>query len=276
MICLPGGLWHDGRIEREYRFKPATGQFELSLAEDERGEDTLPQRVTAALVATLAHIGRMTPTPKLVGRLCVADRQFLMRQLAVALGLDDVWLRSECGACGTPFDLRITNHQMPIKPAGDGYPFATVSTSGGVRRWRVPNGDDQEAIARFDDAACARRVLIRRALVAEHDEPDAHRDDDPGGDALTDDDLDAVEAAIESVSPELAVTAQTRCPTCDHPNDVEVDPYLCLGSAHSSIYLEVHTLASKYHWSEADVLALPTRRRRLYLSLLERSEGKIS
>jgi hypothetical protein len=33
---------------------------------------------------------------------------------------------------------------------------------------------------------------------------------------------------------------------------------------------EVHVLARRYHWSEAEVLAVPPRRRARYLALLDR------
>jgi len=35
----------------------------------------------------------------------------------------------------------------------------------------------------------------------------------------------------------------------------------------------VHTLAWYYHWSEAEILALPRARRQLYLSRIDRARG---
>jgi hypothetical protein len=41
----------------------------------------------------------------------------------------------------------------------------------------------------------------------------------------------------------------------------------------SELYDEVHTLAWHYHWSEAEILALPRVRRQLYLSRVDRARG---
>ena len=38
-------------------------------------------------------------------------------------------------------------------------------------------------------------------------------------------------------------------------------------------YEEVHVLALHYHWSEAQILALPATKRRRYLALLARHLG---
>jgi hypothetical protein len=41
------------------------------------------------------------------------------------------------------------------------------------------------------------------------------------------------------------------------------------------LYEEVHVLALHYHWSEAQILALATPKRRRYLALLARHVGAV-
>ena len=55
-----------------------------------------------------------------------------------------------------------------------------------------------------------------------------------------------------------------------------LDPYVCLGAADGGLFLDIHILASVYHWSEREILAMPRERRRLYLSLVDRSRGMVS
>ena len=74
----------------------------------------------------------------------------------------------------------------------------------------------------------------------------------------------------------MALQAQATCPECDAELLVEVDPYLTLSLARDEIFGEVHTLARHYHWSEAEILALPQARRRLYLGLIDRARGMVS
>jgi len=34
------------------------------------------------------------------------------------------------------------------------------------------------------------------------------------------------------------------------------------------LYKEIHTLASRYHWSEKEILSMPTQKRKTYLKLI--------
>jgi hypothetical protein len=92
---------------------------------------------------------------------------------------------------------------------------------------------------------------------------------------LDDNDLTTVEAALEAVSPEVALRVRTRCPGCDRENDVWVDPYLGLRGRGDDLFAEIHTLAAAYGWTEDEILRLPRRRRRTYLKLVDRARGLV-
>jgi hypothetical protein len=240
---------------------------------------SVPVRVTSALVAILASVGGQRPSRSLVQRLCVADRQFLMRQLAIRLGLDNVWLTPNCRQCGLAFDVSVTLSALPIKPAGPGFPYALVRTSQGTLRMRAPNGDDQESMSDIDDFAAARLCIVGRCFVQRLEDNEQHQStDEPVVDIseLSEEDFSAIEVALESMCPELTVSARTVCPECRAVQDVPVDPYLCLWRSHSEIYMDVHVLASAYHWSEPQILALSRFRRKRYLSMVDRQRGMVS
>jgi hypothetical protein len=264
---MPGGLWRHDECRRDWSFRTLTGEVELSILEAGRDRRSVPQQVTAVLSAALAELGGAAVQPDTVRALSVADRQFLMRRLAVEIGMEESWIAVTCPACGAAFDLPVRHGELPVKPAGEGYPFATVETSLGPVRFRVPGGADQEAVAGILDPQEARRALAARC---------AHQEDAPLAGKLSDEDLDRAEAALEAVAPEVVTRAQAACPDCGQPAEVHLDPYVCLGAADGGLFLDIHTLASVYHWSEREILAMPRERRRLYLSLVDRSRGMVS
>lgn len=259
---LPGGLLRGGELRRDYAFAPLTGEVELALAEAGRGGGSLPRRVTAVLSAALAELAGGPATPEEVRSLCVADRQYLMRQLGARLGPAELWLSAGCAECGAAFDLPVRPAELPVKPAGAGFPVAVVSTeAGGEARFRVPTGADQEAVAGLADPDEARRLLARRCRL------------EPSGLDLAEGDLEKVEEALERVSPELTLRVGVACPECGAANEVYIDPYRCLGAIGDDLFGEIHALASVYHWSEREILGMPRERRHLYLRMVERSRG---
>ncbi|MBT0895081.1 hypothetical protein KI811_14805 [Geobacter hydrogenophilus] len=266
---LPGGIVRDGARRRDFAFRSLTGAVELALAEADGVGSTLPARVTAALAAALAHVGGEAPLPATVAGLAVADRQFLMGRLATGLGLGESWLTAGCGRCGERFDFSVTHADLPVKEAGEGYPFATVETSLGPCRFRVPTGADQEFLAGLDDEREAFRCLVGRCLV---DSPGRRTGD--GQPTFTADDVARIESALEAVAPEVAVSVQAACPACGTTHVIDVDPYAALSrNAGGGLLQEIHILAASYHWSEGEILALPLERRRRYLELIDRARG---
>lgn len=273
-MLLPGGVWRGGRRRRDFAFKPLTGEVELAMAEQAAPDPGVPAWVTGVLAVALDHVGGEPADRGSVRDLCVGDRQFLARQLAARLGRDAVWLTADCGHCDESFDFRLQQSDLPVKeiePAGSAEPVAEAATTLGACRLRPPTGADQEAVAHLDDNARALETLVQRCLLSVAGEPV----EDPEAIVLEDGDLEAIEEALEAVSPEVALTVRARCPECDGENDVWVDPYLGLWERDDELFAEIHTLAASYGWSEDQILRLPRRRRRTYLRLLDRARGMV-
>lgn len=257
---LPGGVWRDGALHRDFAFRPLNGEVELAIAESGVAQNP-PAGVTAVLAAALAEVGGERATPEVVRGLAVGDRQFLVRRLAVRLDRDGMWLTSGCASCASSFDVYVQQSALPVKEAAEGYPFATVATARGSLRFRVPNGGDQEAIAGLDGEEAVTELLRRCSA-------DGSGAGEPGWEEIA-----AIDAALEAVAPEVGLGLLAVCPECGTEQEIAVDPYLCLTQAGSELFAEIHTLASFYHWSEAESLALPVHRRRLYLKLIDRGRG---
>ena len=263
-MLLPGGLLRERTLRRTFRFRPVSGELELAISESAEAAGSLPRCVSLVLGAALEQVGGEPGSPELAEALCVADRQFLMQQLAILLGMERSWRTAMCQGCGQRFDFPLELPQLPVKPAREGFPFAEVDTGLGRLRVRVPSGADQEAVARLQPEARAMRTLLERCV-----EP---LPADTSLEALSPEDVARIEEALEEVSPAVVTRLQAACPDCGTAQEVVVDPYLCLETG-SSLLEEVHILASAYHWSERDILALPRPRRRRYLDLIDQARG---
>jgi hypothetical protein len=268
---LPGGFWHQDELRRDFAFKPINGAVELAVAEGDAS--SVPARVTAVLAAALDHIGGEAVTPAMVQGLAVGDRQFLMRQLAVLLDMDALWLNGECLHCGTRFDFPVHQSRFPLKEAGEGFPFAAVETSAGICRFRVPTGADQEVVALIDDDEQAVRLLVHRCLLGAGERLGSRSATGLAEPRFTHADLASIERALEEVAPEVGMAAQVVCPDCGTTNVVALDPYICLNRSAAVLFTEIHTLAANYHWSEKEILGLPRARRQRYLDLIDRARG---
>ncbi|HSI51443.1 MAG TPA: hypothetical protein VLA61_24510 [Ideonella sp.] len=268
-LRLPGGLVEHGVRQRGCAFQPLSGALELALAEQiERAADT-PGAVTAALSLALAHLGGTPASPARVDALCVADRQFLMRELAQHLGDEQArgprWLHSLCGHCAARFDFALEPALLPVVEAPAGFPEAEVrGDDGQLLRFRLPVGADLPELARQPDAEL-RRWLLHRLSLAPHALPQ----DPHGMDRLA----ERVEAALEDIAPAIVLQVQAQCPECGAACVVDLEPYGALQRRTNDLLQEVHQLAWHYHWSEAQILALPRARRQRYLQLIDRGRG---
>lgn len=262
---LPGGVWREESLRRDFAFGQINGHLELALAETSGVCPDLPGQVSCALHAALAQLGGQKPNLSQIDDLSVGDRQFLMSRLACHLGLGEVWLSAECGHCQSHFDFPVDYCAIPVKQAGAGYPFAELELSMGRARLRVPTGTDQRAVLGYGDDQEARHALVLRCL-----EPSRHA---APLTSVSEEDVAKVDQVLEAMAPELATQASAHCPECEGANVLAIDPYACLGRVSSNLFVEIHQLAVHYHWSEAEILGLPRWRRKKYLSLIDRARG---
>lgn len=250
---LPGGLWHEGRRERRAQLRELNGAIEWQVAGRLALGGAWPDCVTDLLGAAVGRLGDSAPDRARIASLCVADRQWLLLHLLREWQGDTLWLTSACPRCGARFDLGVQRSAIPVRPAGEGYPFARVRLAGREWRLRVPDGADQSAVAALPEAE-ARQRLARRCLL---DDDAPARFDDAA--------LQAIGDALEAVAPELATVMQVSCPHCGLAHALTLDPCAVGPLTPDALLDDVHVLASTYHWSEHDILALPRARRLRYL-----------
>ncbi|MEO1226057.1 MAG: hypothetical protein AAFX92_17695 [Pseudomonadota bacterium] len=258
-MTLPGGIMRDGQRLRDYRFKTLTGGDELAIAEAFAADDGVPRRITAVLTAALDTLGGTPATIDDVRALAVGDRQFLMQQLVALLDAETGWMTADCQHCGEPFDFAMRFGDLPCKSAGEGFPFSSVNGA----TYRAPTGADQEALADVGgDGSAAQRSLVALCRV------DGAMPVDVGH--LDEADLARIDAALEAVSPEAVTETSLDCPSCGRTCTVDLGIDAMPLPRPDTLYQEVHRIASIYHWSEGEILALPRQRRQRYLALIAR------
>jgi hypothetical protein len=266
-VILPGGLPKNGCIEHRARFRPLTGRIEQALIEFDMDLDR-PGYVTAVLGSVLDSIGNQPADAGCVADLCVADRQYLMLRLAALLDGEQMWLKVGCGHCDTPFDVDVRRCDLPVKQAGPGFPQMTLGLQEGTIDIRVPTGADQELIGDKSEAEAIQQ-LLQRCIRSVNGEPPSKEFINK----LSEPDIEAIDEALDEASPAVCNQLLVACPECGRQQQAQLDHYALAGMNEHYFYDEVHSLASHYHWSEAEILDMPQARRRRYLGMINRSAG---
>lgn len=164
-------------------------------------------------------------------------------------------IRAECERCGEQLEAELDLSSLPL----DAPVPARVPVLVDGDEWfvRMPTSSDLRRAGHADDP---QRFLIESCL----DDPARGRSDDV-------DLLAAVEAAIESADPMIDVSLDMACPNCQHSTtrrfDIATHLWREIEGYGRRLTLEVHWLASRYGWTEPEVLALSPARRRAYLEL---------
>jgi hypothetical protein len=172
-----------------------------------------------------------------------------------------------CPECGQQVELEIdADTLLAAMPPGH-----TGSLSLQRELWtlelRLPNTLDQEAVLAERDVGQARCKLLRRCCLAV-----SHGGSPAPFEQLPEQMLEAAEQAMAEADPLADIWFSLRCEDCEHgwsaPFDVTSLLWEeCAFSAQRLLH-EVHVLASAYHWSERDILALSAARRRFYLDCI--------
>ncbi len=228
----------------------------------ERVRDTGTGTAIALLDGLLLDDEGTTGGPWEAAALTAADRDRLLAALHRELygaRIDGTWT---CAACQAPFDLDfdldalLASLEDRVLPEG-----MTADPAGGWRlpdgrRFRLPTGADELAVAGLPEEAGAQALLERCVLEG----------------SAADDPL-AVGAAMEAVAPISSLALDARCPECGADQSVPFDlqHYVLARLAHERCCLpqQVHCLALAYHWSLRETLDLPHDQRLRYVALAE-------
>ena len=192
-----------------------------------------------------------------------------------ALTLDVTCPRSSCReAIELPVQL-----SWFLQPVEEGLLNCVVG-EGVALTIRLPNGYDQLCWSQQAAQAGDVSAMFSRLLLAVNDRPVSADEMSVLLAELASLDtnwVERVEQTLEQHDPLMTLELQTDCPACglqfNLPLDLELQLLSLLQREQRILFNQVHTLAQHYHWNEGDIMALPPRRRRYYISLLQREEG---
>jgi len=171
----------------------------------------------------------------------------------------------KCPGCGAPADLDLQVPDLRVQ-AGDPAPHPLVVEARGYRlELRLPNSLDLAGLP-SSDAGFARRWLLRQCLLR------ALQDGVEIDAEVPDEVMDEVDAQMERADGQACLEVTTTCPECGRAcvSVVDMDELLwteVTAWIHRTLR-DVHALASAYHWTEADILAMSSWKRRLYLDMV--------
>jgi hypothetical protein len=267
----PGGTVPGDATRLAPTFRPFGGEPD-DLGLDLDRSDRL-ELVTEVLVRCGRAPNGATPDPAAIWNLTVGQR--IAALLTVATGDGDglaVRLRCPAGGCGQSIEVELSIADLiAAQRAAEQEPMVTLSIEETRLTLRRPTGADQwEWAARsYPDQATAVRDVVRALIEPSLDRLPA---------ALPSAWLNQVGDSLGAIDPLVGFAIDVACPVCGsvarHELDLEALALARLRRRRDQLLLEVHLLASRYHWPEREILALPTSRRTAYLTLIAGEETR--
>jgi hypothetical protein len=158
---------------------------------------------------------------------------------------------ASCAACACPIEVSLDLSAVRATPDDDD---GCIDVEGETIQFRVPNSHDLAAVAHCADLETAERTLLERCT---------------SGAALDATTTQAIDTEIARLCAASSLDLYISCPQCQTQFVVPVDVgeffWEEIASYARGLIEDVDALASRYGWSERDILALPERRRRRYL-----------
>jgi hypothetical protein len=269
-VRLPGGLWPgDGAKaplrEVEMRAIADADQF---FALDTRDTLSLASRATALLARCMAG------GEDAAQALTIGDREALLlhlRRLTFGETMECV-LRCPVPACDARMELSLQVADLLVPAYSDVAKThrhqAIIDGAGCAVEFRLPTALDLDAVAALSaqDAEQGAAQLLRRCVIR------ADRDGITcNAAALPAEVCEAVAEAMSELDPQAELELDLSCPSCHAEFSVVFDAASFLlqeiDRAATRVLHEVHVLASRYGWSEDEILRIPAGRRARYIAL---------
>ena len=157
-------------------------------------------------------------------------------------------------------DIRVSiSTVVPIEPVAIGVDDYEL-------RFRLPDSLDLFAISTHSGTQSAREVLIERCLLSAR-----RREDQTPVCLVPEQVLATMEEEMSKLDPQANVELELDCPSCHKSWSAAFDIlgffWSELNAWAQRLLVEVHTLASRYGWREADILGMSASRRNIYLTM---------
>lgn len=238
------------------------GKFETDLAVD----FSVPNR--AALTTRVLELCVVDPEsllpPRHFTELSIGQRIECLLLLAAGGWEKALSLVFKCQGCGEDLELDLTLKELSeVQREADHIETVGLDLEGRRIEFRKPKGRDQEVWAGTvfrDELDAAERMVSSLAITPEFPS------------TLGRTSISEIERIFEDADPLVNFSCRVRCGECDRLNDYRVDlmetALAMLSRMQTQLIHAIHRMATHYHWSEADVLAVPEWRRQQYLQLI--------
>ena len=276
-VLLRRGWWTGERWEQRAHLHPVDDRAEEALLD--RIESMVSVERDTTLLASLLYGPEGNAITLAQAReLSMGDRELLLLLLRRRMFGSVMQSVLNCPSCNERLDLDLKVDDLIVESSiAHQVLYEEEIEVEGARfqvTFHLPTGGDVEKVLRSADAglwgaakALARECVHSVAGIGDSGSPHEMTQKD-WPDAL----FREVSARIEQLDPQAEIELQSKCPACGYEFRQSVDPggYLVheLAARQLAKYQEVHQLARAYHWSEAEILGMGSRKRQIYLDLL--------
>lgn len=230
----------------------------------ERGQYLSPlDRALALLMPVCSEI-----TLDKLRTLTISQRDDLLFRLYEKTFGPEIKGTATCPGCSERIEFTTSARDIKAEQKGKPYKeeYGLQLTDEGVELiLRLPNSDDLAAVGESEDIENARNLLMKRCVLKA-----THNGELTSIDELPTEVIYKTVEYMADCEPFSEVLVAFQCPVCNHRwhmiFDIAVFLWVKISLEAKRLLKEVHTLASVYKWSEADILSMSSFRRQLYIN----------
>jgi hypothetical protein len=229
----------------------------------ERGLGALPfEQALALLSAACPESSQEDLT-----RLSIGRRDARLLQLREWAFGPELTILASCPRCHLQLESVLKIADLYASAGGPQASDATLIFEEYELRCRAPDSYDLAACRGLDNNTC-RQTLLARCLIESR-----YRDRPIAADELPGAVLRAATERIARLDPQAEILVDLACPECAHRWN-ELFDIVCVFWAEIDAWArrllrEVHILASRYGWTEQEILPLSPLRRQIYLGMAQ-------
>ncbi len=203
-------------------------------------------------------------TPEWLARLPIGERDGLLLQVREQTFGQHLDCETACPECFERLELALEVSQIRLPDRVVDAADLHLAVGNRTLTFRLPDSSDIAAC--YGTLGDAEQMLADRCIVAVTGDGSS-----PQGESLPPHIRDLVASRMAVLDPLADVTLDLVCPRCGHQWNVGFDPagFLLkeIDAYAMRLVCEIHQIARSYGWSEEQILALGSARRRRYLEL---------
>lgn len=231
----------------------------------EKGQGEAPLQRALMLLAAFCK----KDTPQDLARLPIGERDTLLLSLREQIFGPNFSGLATCPGCGQRLETSFCSEEIRVEASPEPGRSLSVDIDGYLVHFRLPDTLDLMAIGGLSNLDEATRSLLGRCILNA-----SYRGEEIAFDALPEMVHEAALKLMNESDPQADVQLDICCPECGHNWQAAFDILSYLWEEIDAwalrILNDVHVLAFAYGWSEADILAMSSWRRQVYLELLSR------